>query len=175
MKKLLVFDIDQTLVDSSVRENFCYFGDVLDIPLYHKQKYDKELGIFSDTLLPLGHWLEANATQYDFVLCTARNFEYIDFESLYSLMPHTLYNAKHIMCRNNAIGYGGNTCEASDNYKRPLLSWVKTQYNRELVVVDDCRKVLNIALQDGHNAICARDLWHLSHEQIEARLHNALY
>lgn len=122
MKKLLVFDIDQTLVDSSIRENFCFFGDVLDLPTYQKQKHDNELGIFCDSLLPLGHWLEKNATNYDFVLCTARQFELADFESLYSLMPSTLSNAKHIMNRNNSLDYGGNTCESSDHYKRPLLN-----------------------------------------------------
>ena len=179
MKKLFVFDIDQTLVDSSIRENFCFFRDELNLEHYKKQKFHPVLGIASDSLLPLGHWLEANAKKYDFVLCTARqfeyiDFEYIDFESLYALMPSTLDNALHIMCRNNSLDYGGNTCEASDKYKLPLLNWAKANYNRELVVIDDCPKVLQVARESGHKAICARDLWHLSHEQIEARLHNAL-
>lgn len=174
MSKMLVFDIDQTLVDSSIRENECWSRDVLDLTLYHKQKYDKELGIFSDSLLPLGQWLESNATKYDFVLCTARQFEYIDFDSLYSLMPSTLGNAKHIMSRNNSLDYGGNTCESSDKYKLPLLNWAKDNYNHELIIIDDCPKVLQVARQSGHKAICARDLWHLSEVDIMRVLENAL-
>lgn len=172
---MLVLDIDQTLVDSSIRENLSFFRDNLDLAHYRRQKYDSELGIFSDSLLPLGEWLESNASQYDFVLCTARLFEYIDFASLYALMPHTLYNAKYIMSRNNSLDYGGNTCESSDKYKLPLLNWVKANYNRELVVIDDCPKVLQVARESGYKAICARDLWHLSEADIMGIIENALY
>ena len=172
MSKMFVFDIDQTLIDSSIRENECCIRDVLDLDKYLSLKSE---GIVYDTLLPLGYWLEKNAEKYAFVLCTSRQFDFADFESLYSLMPSTLYNARHIMNRNNAIDYGGNNCESSDKYKLPLLNWVKANYSHELIVIDDCPKVLQVARQSGHNAICARDLWHLSHEQIEARLHNALY
>ena len=172
MKKMLVFDIDQTLVDSSIRENECWHRDTLDLDKYLSLKSE---GIVNDTLLPLGYWLEANAEKYDFLLCTARQFEYIDFESLYALMPNTMNNALQIMCRNNSLDYGGNTCESSDHYKLPLLNWAKANYNHELVVIDDCPKVLQVAREIGYKAVCARDLWHLSHEQIEARLHNALY
>lgn len=176
MKKLFVFDIDQTLVDSSIRENECWHHDILDLDKYLSLKSE---GIVYDSLLPLGHWLEANAKKYDFVLCTARqfeyiDFEYIDFESLYALMPSTLDNALHIMCRNNSLDYGGNTCEASDKYKLPLLNWAKANYNHELIVIDDCPKVLQVAREIGYKAVCARDLWHLSHKEIEARLYNAI-
>lgn len=171
MKKLLVFDIDQTLVDSSIRENFCFFGDILDLPIYQKQKHDNELGIFCDSLLPLGEWLESNAEKYDFLLCTARQFDYIDFESLYALMPHTLYNAKHIMSRNNCHLFGGDKSEQSSGiYKKPIFDWLKTYYSRELLVIDDCRKVLDIALHNGHSAIDARDLWHYSPQEIGEKI-----
>ena len=168
---MLVLDIDQTLVDSSIRENECWHRDNLDLDKYLSLKSE---GIVYDTLLPLGYWLEANATQYDFILCTARLFELVDFESLYSLMPHTLHNAKHIVSRNNSLEYGGNTCESSDHYKRPLLNWVKANYNHELIVIDDCPKVLQVARQSGYKAICARDLWHMSHNDIMRTLENAL-
>jgi hypothetical protein len=171
MKKMLFLDIDQTLVDSSIRENECWHRDTLDLDKYLSLKRE---GIVNDTLLPLGHWVESNATKYDFVLCTARQFEYMDFESLCSLMPNTLNNALQIMCRNNSLDYGGNTCESSGQYKLPLLNWVKANYNSELVVIDDCPKVLQVARESGHTALCARDLWHLSHKDIDARLYNAL-
>lgn len=171
MSKMFVFDIDQTLIDSSRRENECCIRDVLDLDKYLSLKSE---GIVYDTLLPLGYWLEANAEKYDFLLCTARQFEYIDFESLYALMPSTLSNAKHIMSRNNSLDYGGNNCESSDKYKLPLLNWVKANYSHELIVIDDCPKVLQVARQSGHNAICARDLWHLSEVDIMRVLENAL-
>ena len=171
MKKLFVFDIDQTLVDSSVRENECCNRDVLDLDKYLNLKSE---GIVYDTLLPLGYWLESNTEKYDFSLCTARLFEYIDFDSLYALMPNTMNNALHIMCRNNSLEYGGNNCEASDKYKLPLLNWVKANYNHELIVIDDCPKVLQAARQSGYKAICARDLWHLSEADIMGKIENAM-
>lgn len=175
MKKLLVFDIDQTLVDSSIRENFCFFGDVLDLPIYQKQKHDNELGIFCDSLLPLGEWLEKNAINYDFALCTARQFELADFESLYSLMPNTLSNARHIMSRNNSLDYGGNTCESSGHYKRPLLKWLAYWYKRPLLVIDDCLKVQTMAKNDGHSTLCARELWHYSPDEIGEKIELCVY
>lgn len=90
-------------------------------------------------------------------------------------MPNTLNNALQIMCRNNSLDYGGNCCESSEHYKLPLLNWVKANYNHELIVIDDCPKVLQVARQSGYKAICARDLWHMSHNDIMRTLENALY
>ena len=171
MSKVLVFDIDQTLIDSSVRENECWHRDNLDLDKYLSLKSE---GIVYDTLLPLGYWLEANAEKYDFLLCTARQFEYIDFESLYALMPNTMNNALQIMCRNNSLDYGGNTCESGDKYKLPLLNWVKANYTHELIVIDDCPKVLQVARESGYKALCARDLWHSSQQDIGWIIENAI-
>ncbi len=171
MKKMLFLDIDQTLVDSSIRENECWHHDNLDLDKYLSLKSE---GIVYDTLLPLGYWLESNAEKYDFVLCTARLFEYLDFESLYALMPNTMNNALQIMCRNNSLEYGGNNCESSDKYKLPLLNWVKANYYRELVVIDDCPKVLQVARESGYKALCARDLWHSSQQDIMGIIENAI-
>ena len=87
-------------------------------------------------------------------------------------MPNTMTNALQIMCRNNSLDYGGNNCESSDKYKLPLLNWVKANYNHELVVIDDCPNVLQVARQSGYKTICARDLWHLSEADIKMRLEN---
>lgn len=176
MKKLFVFDIDQTLIDSSRRENLSFFQDELNLAHYQKQKHDKVLGIASDSILPLGEMLESVSLLCPFVLVTAREFDFIDYNVLGRLMPNTMLNAEVVINRNNCHLFGGDKKQQSSGiYKRPIFEWLKSYYNRELIVIDDCQKVLQVARESGYKAICARDLWHLSHEQIEARLHNALY
>lgn len=176
MKKMLVLDIDQTLVDSSRRENLSFFCDELDLAHYQKQKYDSVLGVASDSLLPLGELLESSFINYPFVLVTAREFESIDFNVLGCLMPNTMIQAQIVINRNNCHIFGGNKREqASGIYKKPIFDWLKSYYNRELVIIDDCRKVLDIALQNGHSAICARDLWHLTPDEIGGVLQGKLW
>ena len=176
MKKMLVLDIDQTLVDSSRRENLSFFKDNLDLEHYKKQKYCNELGVTSDTLLPLGELLENFVLSCPFVVVTAREFEVIDFNMLGSLMPNTMLQAEIVINRNNCHLFGGDKKQQSSGvYKRPIFEWLKSYYNRELIIVDDCPKVLQVARQSGHKAICARDLWHLSEVSIMRVLENALY
>ena len=175
MKKMLVLDIDQTLIDSSRRENLSFFKDNLDLVGYKKQKYCNDLGVASDSLLPLGELLEDFVLSCPFVLVTAREFETIDTNVLGRLMPNTMLNAEIVISRNNCHLFGGNKKQQSSGvYKHPIFNWLENYYNKKLVVIDDCPKVLQVARESGHHAICARDLWHLSHEQIEARLHSAL-
>ena len=167
MKKLLVFDIDQTLVDSSIRENFSVFGDVLDLEHYKKQKYDSVLGIESDSILPLGELLENFSLSCPYVIVTARDFDFADFEVLGRLIPNIMVNAQIVINRNNCHLFGGDSREQSSGiYKKPVFDWLKTFYDRELVIIDDCPKVLKVARDSGHSAICARDLWHLNPCQV---------
>jgi hypothetical protein len=175
MKKMLVFDIDQTLVDSSRRENLSFFRDNLDLAHYQKQKHDCVLGAKSDTLLPLGEVLELNDILTPFCLVTAREFEAVDFNVLGRLMPNAMLQSEIVINRNNCHLFNGDKREQSSGvYKKPVFDWLKTYYNRELVIIDDCPKVLQVARQNGHSAICARDLWHLSHDDIKQVLENAL-
>ena len=176
MSKMLVFDIDQTLVDSSRRENLSFFKDNLDLAHYKKQKYCSVLGVTSDSLLPLGEWLELNGGQCPpFVLVTARDFEFIDFNVLGRLMPNTMLQAQIVINRNNCHLFGGDSKQQSSGiYKKPIFDWLKSYYDSELVIIDDCRKVLDAALQNGHSAICARDLWHMSEKAIKRVIENAL-
>jgi hypothetical protein len=175
VKKMLVLDIDQTLVDSSRRENLSFFRDELNLEHYKKQKYHHVLGVASDSLLPLGEVLENNVIHCDIVLVTAREFDFIDYNVLGSLMPNIMVNAQIVINRNNAHLFGGDKNQQSSGYyKRPIFQWLENYYQKKLVVIDDCPKVLQVARLDNNQAICARDLWHLSHEGIMRVLENAL-
>lgn len=176
MKKLFVLDIDQTLVDSSIRENLSFSRDILNLEQYKTQKYCENLGIESDSILPLGEMLESVSLLCPFVLVTAREFETIDFSVLGRLIPNTMLNAEIVINRNNCHLFGSDKQEqSSGRYKQPIFEWLKAFYNHELIVIDDCPKVLQVARQSGYKAICARDLWHMSHNDIMRTLENALY
>ena len=175
MKKMLVLDVDQTLIDSSRRENLSFFQDELNLAHYQKQKHDKVLGIASDSLLPLGEMLETFNISCPFVLVTARELDFIDYTVLGRLMLNTMLNAEIVINRNNCHLFGGDKKQQSSGiYKRPIFNWLENYYQKELVIIDDCPKVLQVARLDNHRALCARDLWHLSESDIMRVLENAL-
>lgn len=176
MKKMLVLDIDQTLVDSSIRENLSFSRDVLNLEQYKRQKYCENLGIESDSLLPLGELLENFSITCPIVVVTAREFEAIDYNVLGKLIPNIMVNSQIVINRNNCHLFGGDSKQQSSGiYKKPIFDWLKSYYNRELVIIDDCPKVLQVARESGYKAICARDLWHLSEADIMGIIENALY
>ena len=176
MKKMLVLDIDQTLVDSSRRENLSFFKDELNLEHYKKQKYCNVLGVASDSILPLGELLEDFALSCPFVLVTAREFDFIDYNVLGRLMPNTMLNAEIVINRNNCHLFGGDKKQQSSGvYKRPIFEWLKAYYNRELIVIDDCRKVLDMAALQGHKIVDARDLWHMSEADIMRVIENVTF
>lgn len=155
---LFVFDIDQTIIDSTARENECWNNDILDLGKYQATK---KQGIKSDCLLPLGLWLENNAHLLDFVLVTSRGLNAYDWESFFSLMPNVSEHANRIVSRNNAEEFGSSAfIQCSGAYKRPIFKALQNHYEKQLVVFDDDLKVINMAKNDGYITVCARDLWH---------------
>lgn len=167
MSKLLVLDLDMTVIDSSIRENLSVSNDVLDLEHYKKQKYCQVLGIESDSILPLGELLENFSLSCPFVVVTAREFDFADFDVLGRLIPNIMINSEIVINRNNCHLFGGDKREQSSGiYKKPIFDWLKTYYSRELVVIDDCPKVLQVARDSGHSTLCARDLWHLNPCQV---------
>ena len=161
---LLVFDIDQTLIDSSIRENDCWKSDAFDLEKYQATK---KQGIKSDCLLPLGHWLENNAHLLNFVLVTSRGLNAYDWESFFNIMPNVTENASRIVSRNNAEKFGSSAfIQCAGAYKRPIFKALQNHYEKQLVIFDDDLKVINMAKNDGYITVCARDLWHLSEVDI---------
>ena len=169
---LFVFDIDQTLIDSTIRENECWQADILDLEKY---QVTKKQGIKSDCLLPLGLWLENNAHLLKFVLVTSRGLNAYDWESFFNIMPNVTKNANRIVSRNNAEKFGSSAfIQCAGAYKQPIFKALQNLYNTQLFVLDDCEKVLSMAKNDGYITYNARDLWHLSEVDIMRVLENAL-
>lgn len=162
---LLVFDIDQTIIDSTIRENGCWNNDILDLGKYQATK---KQGIKSDCLLPLGLWLENNAHLLDFVLVTSRGLNAYDWGSFFSLMPNVSEHANRIVSRNNAEKFGSDSfIQCSGLYKKPIFKTLQNLYDTQLIVLDDCEKVLNMAKNEGYKTVCARDLWHYTTNEIQ--------
>ena len=77
MCKLLVIDLDQTVIDSSIRENYCYINGSLCLDTYRDIKKCPQNGIVNDTLTPFGEWLKVTYYSllekgYTLVFLTAR-------------------------------------------------------------------------------------------------------
>jgi phosphoglycolate phosphatase-like HAD superfamily hydrolase len=93
MKRLVIFDLDETLIDSSHRTPNRADG-TLDLDRYFAMK--NRLAIFDDTLLPLAAFFKAlNRSENYVVICTARAMnqddrDYLDFHGL---------DAHLILCR----------------------------------------------------------------------------
>lgn len=176
MNKLLVLDIDQTIIDSSRRENLSFSRDMLDLEHYKKQKYCQVLGIETDSILPLGELLENFTLSCPYVIVTARDFDFADFDVLGRLIPNIMVNAQIVINRNNCHLFSGDSREQSSGiYKKPVFDWLKSFYSRELVIIDDCPKVLKVARDSGHSAIDARELWLLNPCQVGTILHGELW
>lgn len=167
-KKLLIVDLDQTVIDSSIRENMCYPNGSLCLDTYQRVKSCPDNGIINDVLLPFGLWLKDNfyslSICFDIVFLTARQINDHDLISFDRLRLTPIFNdfRVRIITRSDVGFYGGDPAQQdSGKYKEPVIRTLQKcgNYNH-VIVVDDCLKVLNMARSNNYRAICARDLYH---------------
>ncbi len=167
-KKLLIIDLDQTMIDSSIRENHCYKEGVLCLDTYMLVKHCPDMGIVNDVLLPFGHWVKNNfytlSNRFDIVFLTARQVNEFDLASFDTLGLTTLFTdfRARIITRADVVFYNGDPAEQdSGKYKEPVIRTLQRcgNYNH-VIVVDDCAKVLNMAQKNKYHVICARELYH---------------
>lgn len=176
MKKLLVIDIDQTIVDSSVRENYCYPNGSLCLDTYKQVKTCPTNGIVNDVLTPFGEWLNVNykalLKDYVIVFLTARLCDYSDIVSFKSLGINDMLLKHCLLIERDVAGlYGGNPNEqCSGKYKKTIIWYLVNSFKTyDVLVVDDDIKVLDMAKTQGFKTICARELYHYSQDDF-ARL-----
>lgn len=181
MTKLLVIDLDQTIIDSSIRENYCYTNGELDLPKYRQVKTCPNNGIVNDTLTPFGEWLKQKyialqAKGFTLVFLTARLCDIQDKTSFLTLGIDYMLSVDCLLIHRDIVSlYGGNPNEQdSGKYKKPVCHYLASVYSTyNITVIDDCIKVLNMATQQGFKAICARELYHYDNSDFDA-LFNSL-
>ena len=172
MSKLLVIDLDQTIIDSSIRENYCYAKGELDLPKYRQVKTCPSNGIITDCLTPFGEWLKVNyysllEDDYIIVFLTARLCDSQDFKSFKQLgIDSMILDHCLLVERGVAALYGGNEQEeCSAKYKKPIIwRFVNAYSTYDVTVIDDCIKVLTMAKSQGFKTVCARELYHYTAE-----------
>lgn len=173
MTKLLVIDLDQTIIDSSIRENYCYTeAGELDLPKYRQVKTCHSNGIINDQLTPFGEWLKTNyfsLLEDDFIIIflTARLCDGQDLNSFKQLgIDSMLLDNCLLVERGIASLYGGNEREeCSAKYKKPIIwRFVNAYSTYDVTVIDDCQKVLTMAKGEGFKTICARELYHYTQD-----------
>lgn len=176
-KSLLVIDLDQTIIDSSIRENFCYPDGSLCLETYRTNKQCAVNGIVNDTLTPFGEWLKANfynmTSKFDIIFLTVRLCDKQDYTSFKKLgIDSMLLDHCLLIERGICALYGGDSSEQDSGlYKKAVIQCLQSVYNynnNEVIVVDDCIKVLNMAKQQGFKTICARELYHYDNRDFDA-------
>lgn len=118
MKHIMIFDLDETIIDSSHRTPNRADG-TLDLDRYFAMKNRKS--IFEDSLLPLATFFKAIDRNKNYVvICTARAMNQDDFDYL----AHHGIHAHLVLCRPE---------DGSENHiKDPVLKARKIQRLRNL-------------------------------------------
>ncbi len=177
MTKLLVIDLDQTVIDSSIRENACYTeAGELDLHKYRQVKTCPSNGIINDQLTPFGEWLKVNyysllENDYIIIFLTARLCDGQDLKSFKILgIDSMLLNHCLLIERGIASLYGGNEREQdSGRYKKPIIWRFANAYSTyDVTVIDDCQKVLTMASEQGFKTVCAHELYHYTAEDFDS-------
>jgi len=93
-KKIFIFDLDDTVIDSSHRATFTFGkGNQIILDLDAWKKDSTRENIFKDSLLPLAHFMRlAIKNKHHVWVCTARNMQQADHEFLahHGLTPNVV-------------------------------------------------------------------------------------
>lgn len=161
MKKVFIFDLDGTVIDSSKRVEPCLLpnGD-LCLDTYRAQACTPE-AVNTDSLLPLADvMLRCLAEGAEVVICTARYMYAHDYEFIerHGLKPDLVLSrdtlAEHFGERANALYVSGDAV-----YKGAYFELLKQRYKgHDLIMYDDHSGVLVEAQRQGLRALNAVSL-----------------
>ena len=168
---MVIFDVDQTLIDSTIRESLCRLScGSLDLSEYRRIKHEL---IKSDSVLPLGIAFKElkERSSFKWRIVTARHIDNMDRLTLSVLLGldyHDFVNGR-VICRNNAGDFGGDGNEQdSGKYKKPIIDRLAYFSPSRLHVIDDCPSVLSLS---GHfQTVSAYDFYHSTVSECKSRL-----
>jgi FMN phosphatase YigB (HAD superfamily) len=136
MKPVIIFDLDETLINSRHRTPRNADGTV---NLSHYMANHNATNVFKDTLLPLARIAKAIKKTHYVIFCTARDMMPCDYAFL---IAHDLM-ANTILSRNRAseAHYKCSDAEYKTRWIRPLRN-LKQFKNRLFVMFDDEARVI---------------------------------
>ena len=139
MKHIIIFDLDETLIDSKHRNLRNSDGTV---DLDHYRKFATKENIFKDTLLPLAQEakrLYAEGKHY-IIFCTARHM----YDADYAYLKHHGLKANTILSRDRASPkhYVMGDAMYKATWLRPFRT-LRQFAGKHMIMFDDERKVIS--------------------------------
>lgn len=158
MKKVFIFDLDHTVINSEHRVNPCILpnGD-LDLSKYRNEACTREQ-VYKDTLLPLYSVMRNYIAQGAIVVvCTARHM----FKHDYDYLKKVGLKTNLILSRDKLFKHFGERARTlylsgDAAYKGAYLELLQSKYpSHSLVLYDDHQGVLKQARKQGVHSVDA--------------------
>lgn len=159
MKKIVIFDLDHTVINSANRVNPCILpnGD-LDLNKYLAHACTRQQ-VYTDKLLPLADVMRAYITQgVDVAICTARHMYKHDYDFLkkHGLKVPEIYSRDKLYRHFNFARATALYVSKDAEYKAAYLAMIKDRNPQaSLILYDDHAGVLSEARKLGVLAIDA--------------------
>ncbi len=158
-KKIIIFDLDHTVINSEHRVNPCILeGGDLDLNKYRNEACTREQ-VYKDTLLPLASvMLRYIAEGFQVVILTARHM----FKHDYDFLKKVGMKTPLILSRDKLFKHFGGAraktlyISGDAQYKGAYIELLKCKYPlHELILYDDHKGVLAQAIRQGVRAVDA--------------------